>query len=118
MSKRISKYIASFDYFDNPLIVLSATSGSISIAWFATVIGGPVGIASASFSFAFLITTGIVKKLLTTTQNKKGKHNKTVMLARSKLNNVESKIFEALINNETSHEDFETIINEGKTIEN
>ena len=39
MSKRLSKYIASFDYFDKSLIVLSATSGSISIASFAAVIG-------------------------------------------------------------------------------
>ena len=38
MSKRLSKYFASFDYFDKSLIVLSATSGSISIALFATVI--------------------------------------------------------------------------------
>ena len=28
MNKRLSKYIASFDYFDKSLIVLSATSGS------------------------------------------------------------------------------------------
>ena len=46
----------------NVLIVLSGTSGGISIASFATVIGAPVGIASGSFSFAFSITTGIVKK--------------------------------------------------------
>ena len=39
MSKRFSKYVASFDYFDKPLFVLSATGGSISIALFATVIG-------------------------------------------------------------------------------
>ena len=36
------------------------------------------------------------------------------MLARSKLNGIESKISEALINNEISHEDFVTIINEDK----
>ena len=42
MSKRLNKYIASFDYFDKSLIVLSATSGSISIASFATVIGTPI----------------------------------------------------------------------------
>ena len=64
MSKRLSKYIASFDYFDKPLIVLSVTTGSISIASFATVIGTPVGIISASFSLAFSISTGIIKKLL------------------------------------------------------
>ena len=36
------------------------------------------------------------------------------MLARSKLNNIESKISEALTNSEISHEDFMTIINEEK----
>ena len=63
MSKRLSKYIASFDYFDKSLIVLSVTTGSISIASFATVIGAPVGIASASFSLAFLMSTEIMKIL-------------------------------------------------------
>ena len=118
MCKRLCKYIASLDYFDKSLIVLSVTTGSISIASFATVIGAPVGMMSASCSLAFSITTGIVKKLLKTTRNKKKKHNKIVMLARNKLNNIESKISKALINNEISHEDFMTIINEEKNIEN
>ena len=111
MSKRLSKYIASFDYFYKSLIVLSVTTGSISIASFATVIGAPVGMMSASFSLAFSITTGFVKKFLKTIRNKKKKHNKIVMLARSKLNSIESKISEALINNEFSQVDFMAIIN-------
>ena len=53
-----------------------------------------------------------MKKLLKTTRSKKKKHNKIVMLARSNLNSTESKISEALTNNEISHEDFMTIINE------
>ena len=114
MSKRLSKYIASFDYFDKSLIVLSVTTGSISIASFAIVIGAPVGIVSASFSLAFSMSTGIIKNLLKTTRNKKKKHNKIVVLARSKLNGRESKISEVLINNEISHEDFMTTINEDK----
>ena len=114
MSKRLSKYIAFFYYFDKSLIVMSVTTGSISIASFATVIGAPVGIVSTSFSLAFSISTGIIKKLLKTTRNKKKKHNKIVMLARSKLNSIESKISEALINNEIKHEDFTTIIDEEK----
>ena len=118
MNKRLSKYTASFDYFDRPLIVLSVTTGSISIASFATVIGAPVGIVSASFTLVSSISTGIAMMLLKTTRNKKKKHNKIVMLARSKLNSIESKISEALINNEISHEDFMTIINEEKNIEN
>ena len=61
-----------------------------SIESFATVFGAPVGKASASFNLAFSISTGIVKKIFRTTQNKKKKHNKIVMLARSKLNSIES----------------------------
>ena len=114
MSKRLSKYIASFDYFDKSLIVLSATAGSISIASFATAIGAPAGMVSANFSLAFSVTTGTAKTLLKTTRNKSKKHNKIDMLARSKFISIESKISEALINNETSHEDFMTIINEEK----
>ena len=114
MSERLSKYIAFFDYFDKSLIFLSATNGSISIASFATVIGTPVGIASASLSLTFSFSPGLVKKLLKTTRNKKKKHNKIVMLARSKLNRIGSKISEALINNKIRHEDFMIIFNEEK----
>ena len=64
MSKILCKYIASFDYFDKALIVLSKTNGSISIVSFATVIGAFVGIAMVSFCFAFSINTGFVKKIL------------------------------------------------------
>ena len=92
------------------------TTGSISIASFATVIGAPVGVASASFSLAFSISTGIVKKKVKNNikrkRNKNKKHSKIVMLPRSKLNSIESKISKALINNEISHEDFMTITNE------
>ena len=66
---------------------------------FATVIGVRVGIASVSLSLAFSLCTGLLKKLLKATRNKKRKYNKTVMLAKSKLNSIESKISEALINN-------------------
>ena len=115
MSKRLSRYVASFDYFvDRSLIVLSVATSSISIASFATVIGAPVGIISASCSLAFSITTGFVKELLKTTRKKKKKPNKIVMLARSKLNSIESKISEIFINNEISHEDFMTIMYEEK----
>ena len=112
ISKKLSKYISFFDYFDKSLIVLSVTSRSVSIASFATAIGIPIGMTSASLSLAFSLCTGLVKKLLKATRNKKKKLNKIVMLARSKLNSIESKISETLINNQVTHEDFMTIINE------
>ena len=99
MSKKLRKYIAFCDYFDKSLIFLSATCDSISVAAFAVVIGTPVGKASSTLTLAF-------------SRNKKKNHNNIIMLARSKLNNIESKISEALINNQISHEDFLTIVNE------
>ena len=85
------------------MTILSVTSGSISIASFAIVIGIPVGITSASLSLELSLCTGLVKKLLNALRNKKKKHKKI---------NIESKISEALINNQISHKDFITIINE------
>ena len=69
------------------LIVLSATTGGVSIISFTSVVGAPVGIASASFTLIFSLTTGMVKKLLSITRNKKKKHDKILMLAKSKLLN-------------------------------
>ena len=57
MSKTLCKHTASFGYFDKSLIVLSVTTGSISIALFATVIEAPVRMANASFSIAFWSST-------------------------------------------------------------
>ena len=62
MSKELSKYISFFDYFDKFFIVLSVTSGGVSITSFAGVIGVPIGITSASLSLAFSLCTGLVKK--------------------------------------------------------
>ena len=101
-----------FYYFDKSLTVISVTSGGVSIASFATVIEVPIGITSESLSLAFSLCTGLVKKLLKATRNKKKKHNEIAMLARSKLNSKESKRSEALISNQISHENFITIINE------
>ena len=70
-SKKLSKYVAAFDYIDKILIVLSATTGGVSICSFTSVVGAPVGIASASFTLIFSLTTRIVKKLLSITRNKR-----------------------------------------------
>ena len=72
-SKKLSKYVAVFNYIDQALIVLSATSGGVSIISFTSIIGAPVGIASASFTLIFSLTTGIIKKLLNITRKKKEK---------------------------------------------
>ena len=108
-SKKLNKYVTAFDYIDKVLIVLSTTSSGVSIISFASIIRAPVGIASASFSLIFPITTGIIKKILNI--------YKILMLAKNKLNSIETLISQALIDMETSHEEFITILNEKDKIE-
>ena len=70
MSKKLSKYIAAFDYINNILIALSAKSRGISITSFTSVIGATAGLASASFTLAFFLTMGIIKKIIENSKKK------------------------------------------------
>ena len=115
--RKISKYIVAFDYADKLFITLSASFGTLSIVSHATIVGIPVGIAGASVTLIFTVTTGIVKKLLNITRKKKKKHNQIIALARSKLNIMETLISRALIDFEISHEEFLKIIYEKNNYE-
>ena len=108
----IKKYIVAFDYADKLFITLSVSFSTLSIASYATVVGIPAGIAGASLTLIFTITTGVVKTLLNITRKKKKKHNKIIALARNKLNIIENLISPALIDFEITHEEFSKIIYE------
>ena len=110
--KKLTKYVAAFDYIDNILIVLSATKDGVCIISSISVVGAPIGIAGASFTLIFSLTTGIIKKLLSIARNKKKKHDKVFMLAKSKLNSIETLVSQALINMEISQKEFITIFKE------
>ena len=77
----------------------------------------PVGIAGASLTLIFTVTTGVVKKLLNITRKKKKKHNEIIALARSKINIIEALISRALTDFEISHEEFSEIIYEKNNYE-
>ena len=115
--KKISKYIVAFDYADKLFITLSASLGTLSITSYATVVGIPAGIAGASLTLIFTVTTGIVKTLLNITRKKKKKHIKIIAFARSKLNIIENLISQALIDFEITHEEFSKIIYEKNNYE-
>ena len=116
-SKKVSKYVTAFDYIEKILIVLSVKSSGVCIISSASVAGAPVGIASASFTLIFSLTTGIMKKLLSTTRNKKKKYDQILMLAKSKLDSIETLVSQALVDMETSHEEFNAIIREKQKYE-
>ena len=71
-SKKLNKYVSAFDCIDKLLVALSTTSGGVSIISYTSIIGVPVGMASASFTLIFSLTR-ITKKLLNITRKKKEK---------------------------------------------
>ena len=95
-SKKLSKYITAFYYIDKILIFSSATTGGVSIISLTSFVGAPVGIASTSFTLIFSLTSVRVKKLLNITRKKKKKkHDKILMLAKSKFDSIETLISQA-----------------------
>ena len=87
-SQKLNKYVTTFDYIDKILIVLSATSSGVSIISFTSIVGAPVGIASASFTLIFSLRTGITKKLLNKQEKKKERKSTIKFLCWLKVNSI------------------------------
>ena len=118
MIKKLNKYFVSFDYLDKIFIASSASFGTLSIASYASVVGTPAFIAGSSLTLIFTIGTGISKSLLKLTKKRKKKHNKIIVLAKNKLNMIDTLSSSALNDSEISHEEFTNIINETNIYEN
>ena len=116
--KKLNKYSVSFDYLDKIFITLSASFGTLSIASYASVVGIPAVITGASLTLVFTIGTGISKSLLKLTKKRKKKHNKIIILAKSKLNTIDTFLSSTLNDSEISHEEFSNIITEANIYEN
>ena len=110
--KKLNKYVTGLDYLDKILIVLSATTSGVSNISLTSIVGAPVGIASGSFTLTFSLITGIVKNLLDISKKKKKKHDKILMLAKSKLNSIETLISKALNDMDISRKEYITILKE------
>ena len=105
----VKNWVDIFNYVDKILIILSATTGGKSIISFTSVIGAPVGIASARFTLIFSLSTGIIKKLLNITRKKNKRHDQILMVDESKFNSIETLISQALNDLDISREEFITI---------
>ena len=92
------------------LFFLRTLSGGVCIISSANVVGALIGIAGASFTLIFSVTAKKNKKVLSITRNKKKKHDKILMIPKSKLNVIEALESQALIDMEVSHEEFTAIL--------
>ena len=97
---------------------MSTSFGTLSIASYASVVGTPAGIAGSSLTLIFTIGTGISKSLLKVTKKRKKKHNKIIVLAKNKLNTIDTLLSSALNDSKISHKEFSNIITEANIYKN
>ena len=97
MRKKHKEVCRVLNYIDHSLIVISTITGCVSISTFTSLVGIPIGIASSTIGLKICEITAGIKKYKSIIKKKKKKHDKIVLLAKSKLNSIEVIIFKALI---------------------
>ena len=111
MSKNHKKDFRFLSYIDRSLIVISTITGCASISAFTSLVGIPTGISSSVIGLKVCVITAGIKKYKSINRKKKKKHDKIVLLAKSKLNNIEVLISKTLIDSNISHDAFALINN-------
>ena len=97
MSKKHKKVCTTLNYIEHFLILGSTVTGSVSISVYASLVGIPIGITSSAIGLKIFVITAAIKKYKLIIKKKKKKPDKTVLLAKSKLNRIEFLISKALI---------------------
>ena len=111
MCKKHKKVCRVLNYIDHSLIVISTITGCVSISAFASLVGIPVGITRSAIGLKICAITAGIKKYNSINKKKKKKHDKIILLAKSKLNSIEVLISEALIDSYISNDEFILIDN-------
>ena len=109
MSKKHKKVCGFFNNTEHLLILVSNVTRCVSISAFASLGGSPVGITSSAAGLNLCVITAEIKKYKSITNKKKKKHDKIVLLAKTKLNSVEALIYKVLINSNITHNGFSSI---------
>ena len=103
LSKKHENVFRVFNYTDQSLIVISTITGCVSISAFASLVGIPIGITSSTIGFKICVITAGIKRYKSINKKKKKKHDKIILLSKSKLNSLEVLISKALIDSNISH---------------
>ena len=120
MSKKHKKVCRVFNYIYHSLIVTSTITGCISISAFASLVGIPIGIATSIIGLKICAITAGIKMCKSIIKKKRKKHDKIVLLAKSRLNSIEVLICKVLIDSNISHDEFvlrNNVVNEFSDME-
>ena len=111
MSKKHKKNCIVLNHIHHLHIAISTMTGCVSISAFVSLVGIPIGITKSAIGSKICAITAGIKKYKSIIKKKKKKHDKIVLLAKSKLNSIEVLISKALIDSNISHDEFVLINN-------
>ena len=111
MSKKHKKVFTTLNYIEHFLILASTITGCISISTFASLIGIHTRITSSAIGLKICAKASGIKRYKPIIKEKRKKHDKIVLLAKSKLCRIEALFSKALINSVISHDEFVLINN-------
>ena len=106
MSRKHNQVCTTLNYIEHFLILASTVTGYISISAFASLIGIPLEITSSATGLNICAITAGIKNYESVIKKNKKKHDKIVLLVKSKLNSIEASIYKALINSVICHNKF------------
>ena len=112
MSKKHKKVCSTLNYIEHFPILASAITGCILISAFASLLGIPIGTNSSATGLKLCAIDRGIKMYKLIIKKKKKKHDKIVLLRKSKLNSLDVLISKALIHSNISHDNF-VLINNG-----
>ena len=94
------------NYIEHLFILVSIVSGCVSIFGLVSLVGILVGITSSAVGLKICVIIAGIKKYKSIIKKKKKKHDKIVLLAKTKLSSLEALISKALIDSYNSHDEF------------
>ena len=106
MSKKHKNVYRVLNYIEHLLILISTVAGCVSISTFTSLVGIPIGITSSAIRLKICVIISGIKKYKSIIKKRKKKHDKILSLAKSKLNSVQILISKALIDSNTTHNEF------------
>ena len=106
MSKKHKKVCKTLNYMEHFLILAPTITGCISISAFASLLGIPTRTKSFAIGLEICAIVAGIKKYKPRTQKKKKKHDKIVLLEKSKSNSIEVLISKTLIDSSINHDEF------------
>ena len=115
MSKKHKKVFRVLNYIEHLLIAISTIAGCVSISAFASLVGIPIGITSSAIGLKIWVITTVICVIITKYKSiikkKRKRHDKKVLLVKSKLHSIEVLVSKALIDANISHDEFVLINN-------